>query len=336
MLFAPIRNRRTPVRRAHAALAVLLSAAVLVAGCGGDDDSPTTEGASNAPLSACEPGSIDGVAVSGAKGEKPTVTIDTPMSVDETHCAQLDEGSGTVAEEGDTVVFHFVLLNARTGKEYGSSYELSEPPFVVVQAPVIRGIRQGLIGARPGARVVVAISPEDGYGLQGGDPEKGLRKDDSLVMVADVVDVRRPLTRAEGDAVAPVAGLPTVAIGPNGKPTITVPKADPPAELVVQPLLKGKGAVVESGQTITVQYVGVLWATGQQFDSSWERRPTEFRIGTGAVIAGWDKGLVGQTIGSQVLLVVPPADGYGSQGAPDAGISATDTLVFVVDILDAR
>jgi peptidylprolyl isomerase len=324
------------VRRAHAALAVLLSAAVLVAGCGGGDDSPTTESAEDAPLSACQPGTVEGVQVEGAPGQKPTVHLDTPVSVERTDCAQLTEGSGTPAEEGDTVVFHFVLVNGRTGNEYGSSYDLPEPASVVLQAPVIRGIRQGLIGARPGARVVVAMSPEDGYGLQGGDPAKDLKDSDTLVLVADIFDVRTPLARAEGDAVAPVEGLPTVTLATNGKPSIQVPKTDPPAELVVQPLIKGKGATVATGQTITVHYTGVLWATGQQFDSSWDKTPTNFQIGTGDVIAGWDRGLVGQTVGSQILLVIPPADGYGEKGEPTAGISGTDTLVFVVDILDAR
>jgi peptidylprolyl isomerase len=324
------------VRRAHAALAVLLTTAVLVAGCGGDDDSPTTERASDAPLSACKQGTVDGVRVSGPQGSAPKVDIDTPLSVEKTTCAILEEGTGDAAEEGDTVIFNFVFVNGRTGKEYGSSYTVAEPASVVVQPPLLRGVRQGLIGAKAGGRVVVAFAPDDGYGLQGGDPENDLRKDDTLVFVADVDQVRHPLARAQGDPVAPVAGLPTVTLGSNGKPTITVPKTDPPAALVVQPLIKGTGATVASGQTITVHYTGVLWATGQQFDSSWDKTPTNFQIGTGGVIAGWDKGLVGQTVGSQILLVIPPADGYGEKGEPNAGISGTDTLVFVVDILDAR
>ncbi len=94
--------------------------------------------------------------------------------------------------------------------------------------------------------------------------------------------------------------------------------------------------MVEAGQTITVHYTGVIWASGKKFDSSWDRKqPIDFGIGTGDVIAGWDDGLVGQTVGSQVLLVVPPDQGYGSAGQPSAGITGTDTLVFVVDILDA-
>ena len=93
--------------------------------------------------------------------------------------------------------------------------------------------------------------------------------------------------------------------------------------------------MVEAGQTVTVQYTGVIWDTGKKFDSSWDRgQPIDFGIGTQQVIAGWDEGLVGQTVGSQVLLVVPPDKGYGTAGSPPK-ITGTDTLVFVVDILDA-
>jgi peptidylprolyl isomerase len=105
---------------------------------------------------------------------------------------------------------------------------------------------------------------------------------------------------------------------------------------VVQPLIIGAGAEVEAGQTITVHYTGVTWDDGKVFDSSWTSgSPASFEIGTGAVIAGWDEGLVGQTVGSQVLLVVPPAKGY-PDGSPDGSIQAGDTIVFVVDILAAR
>ena len=94
------------------------------------------------------------------------------------------------------------------------------------------------------------------------------------------------------------------------------------------------------GDTVVVQYTGVNWRTGQVFDASWKhgtRQPFGFTIGASPsqVILGWDKGLVGQTVGSRVLLVIPPADGYGKTGSPQAHIKGTDTLVFVVDILGA-
>ena len=332
--------------RAHAAIAALLTAAVLTAGCG--SDSPTTKTADTSPLTACKSGKLDGVKVTGTQGSAPKVELDGEVSVEHTDCAVLVEGSGDAAAEGDTVIFDFVFVNGRTGDQYGSSYTITdattgeekpgEAASVTLDDQLLRGVRQGLLGAKAGGRVVVSIAPDDGYGLQGGDAQNGLEKDDTLVFVADVKEVRHPLKRAKGTAVAPVAGLPTVTLGDKGEPTISVPQTEPPTTLVIQPLIEGTGAVVQSGQTINVHYTGVLWKTGQPFDSSWDKGSggVNFSIGTGGVIAGWDKGLVGQKVGSQILLVVPPADGYGEAGAPNAGISGTDTLVFVVDILDAR
>jgi peptidylprolyl isomerase len=150
-----------------------------------------------------------------------------------------------------------------------------------------------------------------------------------------VKSAKTVLKRAAGTAVAPKAGLPTVKLSASGKPTITVPAAKAPSTLVVQPLLVGTGEKVGKGQDITVNYTGVVWPGGTQFDSSWDTgRAATFRIGAGQVIAGWDEGLVGQPIGSQILLVIPPDKGYGAEGSPPK-IKGTDTLVFVVDILDA-
>ena len=105
---------------------------------------------------------------------------------------------------------------------------------------------------------------------------------------------------------------------------------------MVQPLIVGDGPAVESGQTVTVQYVGVKWSDGSVFDSSWERgEPVDFPVGTGGVIAGFEEGLIGQTVGSRVMLIIPPDKGYGEQGNTQAGISGTETLVFVIDILAA-
>jgi len=319
----------------RALLALFTATALLVSACGAEEDSPTTEAEEEEPLAECTD-DLDEITVTGPVGEAPTVEFDTPFSVDESVCQVIEEGDGDAAEEGDTVIFDFVFINGRDGEEYGSSHTVEESPTVVLDDQLLRGVRQGLLGSTAGSRVVVAIAPDDGYGLQGGDPAKGLEADDTLVFVADVLEVRRPLERAAGDAVAPVAGLPTVVLGADGEPSITVPSTAAPTELVVQPLIEGEGAVVEQGQMVTVHYTGVLYGTGAVFDTSWDGSPTNFAIGAGRVIPGWDKGIVGEKVGSQILLVIPPADGYGEAGQADAGISGTDTLVFVVDILDAR
>jgi peptidylprolyl isomerase len=121
-------------------------------------------------------------------------------------------------------------------------------------------------------------------------------------------------------------------------PKIKMPSSKPPTKLVTKTLVKGSGQAIASGQTVVVQYVGYIWRTKKTFGSSWSSgSPFGFVIGASPeqVIPGWDKGLVGQTVGSRVMLSIPPAEGYGKAGQSQAGIKGTDTLVFVVDIIDA-
>lgn len=130
--------------------------------------------------------------------------------------------------------------------------------------------------------------------------------------------------------------LPKVEGAAGTKPVVTMPQGAAPTQLVKSVLIAGTGADVKAGQQIKVQYIGQIWKTGAVFDASWDRgQPIEFGIGTGQVIKGWDEGLVGQKIGSRVLLVIPPDKGYGAGGRPPK-ILGTDTMVFVVDILDSK
>jgi peptidylprolyl isomerase len=129
------------------------------------------------------------------------------------------------------------------------------------------------------------------------------------------------------------SALPTVSGSFGAKPALTFPSTPAPAELEVSVLEQGDGPLVESGDSIVVHYLGQTWG-GHVFDNSYDRRDTiSFPIGVGAVIAGWDGGLVGRSVGSRVLLSIPPHEGYGPRGVPQAGIRGTDTLVFVVDIV---
>jgi peptidylprolyl isomerase len=276
------------------------------------------------------------VTVTGDVGVKPTVEFSTPLSSAKTLHRQLVAGTGKKLARGDKVTFDYLALDGRTAKELESSFDTSPATITLDPKRSVAGLVKSLVGAKVGSRVLVALGPKEGVaeGLQaqGGD----VKKKDTLLFVVDVTGVRAPLAHAEGTPVTPAPGLPTVRVAKNGTPKITVPKAPAPDTLVVQPLVKGTGPEVTAGQTITVNYVGVIWNTGKKFDSSWDRgAPVDFAIGQGQVIAGWDEGLVGQTVGSRVLLVIPPDKGYGSSGQPNAGISGTDTLVFVVEILDA-
>ena len=112
-------------------------------------------------------------------------------------------------------------------------------------------------------------------------------------------------------------------------------QATPPSKLVRQVLIRGHGKPVQTGQTVVVQYSGVVWRTGKVFDSSWTRGfPESFVLGSGQVLPGWETGLRGLPVGSRVLLILPPKLGYGQAGNPP-DVGARDTLVFVIDILAA-
>ncbi len=275
------------------------------------------------------------VTVSTDVTRKPTVKFDAPFAVKKTADSVVTAGTGDALVDGAGVKFDYVLVDGRTGKTVQTSYGKTQAALVLDTKKTNKQLVTALTGQQVGSRVLLAIAGKDGLAKKLNS--KKVKKDDTLLFVIDVKSTSVPLTRATGEAVPPVDGLPTVTLADNGKPTITVPSGvTAPTTLVVQPLIKGSGPAVQSGQTISVHYTGVIWDTGKQFDSSWDRsEPLETVIGTGQVIPGWDEGLVGQTVGSQVLLVIPPDKGYGTTGSSDGTIKGTDTLVFVVDILNA-
>ena len=120
----------------------------------------------------------------------------------------------------------------------------------------------------------------------------------------------------------------------DAKPVLVDSCGEPPEELVVTDIVEGDGDVAEVGDPVSMQYVGVLFEDGTEFDASWDRgAPFDFTLGTGQVIAGWDEGIVGMREGGRRQLVIPPDLGYGDQGAGGA-IPGGATLVFVVDLLE--
>jgi len=116
------------------------------------------------------------------------------------------------------------------------------------------------------------------------------------------------------------------------KPEIPRPTGTPPTKLVVDDIVKGKGKTAKTGDNVTVQYVGVAFSTGEQFDASWDGgRPFEFQLGEQGIIQGWNQGVAGMKVGGRRELVIPPDLAYGAQGRP--GIAPNETLVFVIDLL---
>jgi peptidylprolyl isomerase len=116
---------------------------------------------------------------------------------------------------------------------------------------------------------------------------------------------------------------------------VKIPDGSPPKELQIEDISKGSGAEVKAGDTVTVQYVGVSWSTGKQFDSSWDRgEPATFPLGN--VIEGWQEGIPGMKEGGRRRLTIPPDKAYGAEPPPGSGIAPNETLVFVIDLIDVQ
>lgn len=128
----------------------------------------------------------------------------------------------------------------------------------------------------------------------------------------------------------------TTSSAAKTKPKAIVPKGAPPKKLVVKEIEKGSGEEATAGDEVTVQYVGVNYKSGKEFDSSWSRNePFTFPLGAGQVIPGWDQGVAGMKVGGRRELIIPPQLGYGETGSPPA-IPPNETLVFVIDLLEVR
>jgi peptidylprolyl isomerase len=153
-----------------------------------------------------------------------------------------------------------------------------------------------------------------------------------LVILAIVVAAVLIGRGGDGDDDSSSSGLTDTSV----KPVIEVPDEPPPTELVSEDIVTGDGATAEQGDTVEVQYVGVDYKTGEEFDTSWGGgQPFSFQLGGGQVIPGWDQGVEGMKVGGRRELIVPPDLAYGEQGSPPA-IGPNATLVFVIDLLDVK
>jgi peptidylprolyl isomerase len=317
------------MRRVSAlALIALLAAA---AGCGSSSSS-----SSPAPASTGSSAANKDVKVTGAFGASPTVKVPKEAPGPTLFTKTLIQGTGKPLTTTESLVGNFVLYDwkGKTAKLVGSTFTSGSPTLFSGQ--MLPGLEAALIGQKAGSRVLAVIPPKDGFGSSG-NPQIGVSGTDTLVFVIDMVSAIGNTDEASGPQVSSGGGsLPTVTVIPGKAPTVKVPAVKPPAKLTVKTLAQGTGAKVAKGDYVVVQYTGVIWKTGKVFDSSWSRSaPFAFTIGKGQVVKGWDNGLVGQPVGSRVLLSIPPADGYGKAGVSSGTvkIAGTDTLVFVVDIL---
>ena len=317
-------------RQAAALSAIAVLTAALLTGCGtdaGDDPTPaddgtqtTGSGGTQADLTA-----LGAVTVEGPD-EAPTLSFVPPFDVSAPVALVETEGTGeeTLAA-GDLVSVQYAIYSGDDGSVITDTWADGRGDVIPMSGlgEMFDPLVDSLVGHQVGTRVLL--------GLPGSADGTDASAASAVWLVQATAIV--PL-RAVGTPVEPAEGLPVVTLAEDGAPSIEVPAdfAAPP-ELVAQTLIEGDGPVVETGQYLNVQYSG--WLTdGTQFDSSWTGgTPFGTQIGVGSVITGWDEGLVGKTVGSQVLLVIPAELGYGADGS--GSIPPDSTLIFVVDILSA-
>jgi peptidylprolyl isomerase len=299
---------------------------------------------SGASASGCTPtaaGSASAqVKVTGKLGAEPKVTVPKKLTSKSTERTVEIEGKGRAALPNSSVDIDYAVYNSTSGKKIdATTYGAKGTSITLDKDNLLPGLYKAIHCSTPGSRVVAVIPPVDAFGTTG-STQLGVAAKDSIVFVIDVLKTSAPvkvLKKANGTVQEPKAGFPTVKLAANGAPTVTIPKADPPTTLQTEVLKKGAGKVVKDGATVTIHYTGVLWATGKVFDSSWANG-TPATFATTGVVTGFGKAMVGQTVGSQIVAVIPPAEGYGPDGnqsdpnTPDQ-ISGTDTMVFVIDIL---
>lgn len=301
------------------ALSAAVATVLLLAGCaagGTDTASPSATAAGDLCAAAAPEGDASkAVTVTGDVGKTPTATFASPLTIDSVQRSVVAEGTGDQVAAGDLVNIAYAAYDASTGSLLGSvGYDSSILP---IQMSTDSGLGQFLGCAKTGTRVTVT--------------RPGDESTPAAVFVLDLLSIAR--NAAWGAAQTPLAGFPAVTLADNGEPTLSVPSdLATPATTQVETLKKGDGAVVGDGDTVLVQYTGAL-TDGTVFDSSWTNgSPAEFA--TNQVVAGFGKALVGQTVGSQVVAVIPPGEGYGDTAK--GSIPAGSTLVFVVDILGTQ
>jgi FKBP-type peptidyl-prolyl cis-trans isomerase len=314
------------MRRIAAALLVPLTGCIVLAGCG-------SSGAPTANANAA-------VKVTGQFDTKPTVAIPSQNPSTKLEISTPIKGSGAELGSANSVLAYITLY-----KWAGTKHtEVVGSGTQMIPATMgLPGLATALKGAHVGSRIVAVLPPKYGWG-SAGETQLGVTGSDTLVWVLDLLQQYSPTQAATGKQLSSGGGsLPTVSAHAGTAPVISIPKkTSPPAKLSVTTLIKGTGPKLAKGDTVVAQYVGSVWRDSKVFSSTWPSSsspqgvPFSFVLG-GQVLAGWNDGLVGVPVGSRVMLVIPPALGYGPAGGQKtAGIEKNDTLVFVVDVLGAQ
>lgn len=281
---------------------------------------------------------LDSVKIDNSNPKLPKITINKPpLKVDETMVKVLKEGTGKTLENTDIASFDFIMVRGN-GKSVVNTFSLGTPFVRNMTSPMSpKGFLTSLSGKKVGTTYLFATPPLAEL-EQTNFSRLGVQKGESILFYVNIKQAWKPRESLSGTQTAVPSNLPQVQVDsqPGSQAKITMPPGvTAPSTLKTVVLIKGDGPKVVEGQAVKVSYTGAVWNTGKVFDSTAKHgtKSDTFQVMNGALITGFVKGLTGQTLGSRIMMIIPPADGYGSSGQPQAGIKGTDTLVFVVDLL---
>ncbi|WP_181139864.1 FKBP-type peptidyl-prolyl cis-trans isomerase [Streptomyces sp. Ru71] len=332
----------------------LLACALALVGCSAEKTSPSQE-AGHRPLPAPTVSvarrplppvvHTDAVlpTVRGDFGKKPVITVPKADPTGKFVVTPALTGHGREVADHDIAVVNYSARAWKAGKDLPATFAGAGKPahpvlFTVGTGAVLPALDQAVRGQSVGSRVLVVAPPPAAYGSSG-NPALGVSPTETVVFAVDIVDAVPAKATVPGRQHGAGAGLPSVRADASSV-SLDVPDAAPPRDLVVRGLVDGSGPRVRAGQTVVLRRAGAVWNSNRGeddvalFDTSWTTGPTPVVVGRHNLVEGLDRALVGATVGSRLLVVVPPALGYGSQA--QQGIPARSSLVFVVDVLAAN
>lgn len=271
----------------------------------------------------------------GSVGSDPRASFPTPLVSTDVEVAELKSGDDTSIATSDAVEISISIYDGTSGEplatQGGELVAVELRSFVEGSFP----LTQAVTCSSPGSRLVVTGTAEQLFG-----PDAlGLAPDTTLVTVSDIT-AAYPGQATGADQFLP-AGFPSVVFAPSGQPGFTWGDAAAPADLLIAAMRQGSGETVAEGDEIAANVTAIVWNGTDTFASSFENLAPGLLLvqslgadGSG-VVPGLAEALIGQQVGSRMLVVVPPADGYPAGTAP-AEVGPDDTMVFVVDILAIR
>ncbi|QAY72945.1 hypothetical protein ET445_05890 [Agromyces protaetiae] len=316
--------------RRGAPVALAVASALLLAGCagGGTPEASETPAPTDGPAPCFDSKSgplSDAITVDGAFGEaNPTATFDKPLTADELQTSVVIEGDGDEAKSGTDANIIITMFNGTSG-----DLLVSQPAMLAIGDTTTLDPFRSAIECQPFGTRTVTVAPAASLYGDAGNESIGVAPGDTVVIVADVVDeYTAPALPTPGEW---TENVPDITFNGDAEPTVVIPDVPTSPDLLLKVIEAGDGDVVQNGDQVTVNYLGLNWTTKETFDSSYARGQAA-TFGTGGVIPGFGAALVGQKVGTKLAVTIPPALGYG-EAPSDNGLGG-QTLLFVVEIVD--